>query len=114
MGKLTVWEWIALWGSGGAAVAIAAALGLDQKWTDVVVFTVIIFVCLVTAGREYWNRRAFWLSLLVAFAFHTFFYVLLVLVLPLGRFGFPKLVLIVAGMAEILLILAFLWRAMKK
>jgi hypothetical protein len=106
----TVWEWMVLFVLAAVAIAITERIGLSQKWEDVIVFTVVLFSVLLMTLRQLWNNPAFWRNLALVFAAHVFAVAILVPVLPTGRFGFPKLVLIVVGMLEGLLILGVLWR----
>jgi hypothetical protein len=106
----TAWEWIVLFGLAAVAIAITERIGLSQKWEDVIVFTVLLFSVLLVTLRQLWNNPGFWRNLLLAFAAHVFAVAVLVRVLPAWRFGFPKLVLIVVGMLEGLLLLGVLWR----
>lgn len=105
-----LWEWITLFGVAVVAIASTEVIGLSQKWEDVVVFTVVLFAVVLLVLRQFWRNPAFWRNLLPLFALHITAFVVLAQTLPLGRFGFPKLPLILGGMAEGVLILAVLWK----
>ena len=108
--NFTTWEWVILFGLAAVAIAMTQVIGLNQKWEDVVVFTVVLFGVVLVTLRQLWKNPAFWRSLLPIFALHAIALTILAQVLPLGNSGFPKLPLIVGGMLEGILILAVVWK----
>jgi hypothetical protein len=108
--EFTVWEWVILFGLMAAAFAMAEVFGLSRKWEDGVVYTVVLFAVVVLALRPAWGRPAFWQNLVVLFALHVVGMIVVVSVLPVGRYGIPKLVWSIALMAEALLIGGVLWK----
>lgn len=104
----TAREWIIIFGLGGIALAITGFIGVSQKWEDIIVFSIGLFTVLLITLRELWKAPAFWRNLLIIVAAHFIVLTILAQVLPLGRFGFPKLVLIAGGLLEGFLILSFL------
>src|SRR6185437_15762056 len=106
----TLWEWVILFGLAAVAVTVTDIMGLSNKWEDVVVFTVVLFTVVLLALHELWRHPAFWRTLLPIFAMHIVGFALLAQVLPLGRFGFPKLPLVASMLPEGVLIGAVLWK----
>ncbi len=105
-----LWEWVVLFGLAVLAIAVTEIVGLSQKWQDVVVFTIVLFAVVLLVLRQFWRKPALWRNLLPLFVLHVTAFVILAQSLPLGRFGFPKLPLILGGMAEGILIIAVLWK----
>jgi len=108
--ELKTWQWVTLWGVVGAAFAVSELLRLSQKWEDAIVYTVTVFAVVIVVLRPAWSRPAFWQNLLAVFALHLFAITLLIQIVPIGRFGIPKLLLIGAGMLECLAIGGILWK----
>ena len=63
---------------------------------------------MLIALRQLWNNPVFWRNLLKVVAAHIIVFAFLAQVLPLGRFGFPKIILTVGCILEGLLIASFL------
>lgn len=108
--EFRAWEWITLVAVAGAAIFATEASGISQKWEDVVVFTAVLFAVVLLTLRELWKAPSFWWNLLPVFALHVIAFAILAEVLPLGRFGFPKIPLTLGCMVEGVLILSVLWR----
>ncbi len=89
---------------------VAERIGLPDEWQDGAVYTVVMSAAIILSLRPAWNRSVFWKGLALAFTGHIVVVLIAVQVLPHGRFGFPKLLLIPIGAVEGILILAFLWR----
>jgi hypothetical protein len=99
-----------LFALGAASVAISERLGLQQKWEDGVVYTVVLFTVLITVLRPAWRRPHFWRNLALLFALHVAGAILVLSTLPLGRYGVPKLIWSIALMVEALMMASVLWR----
>lgn len=108
--NFTVLEWAILFGLGIAAIAITEGTGIQQKWEDGVVYTVVLFTVLVIALRPAWGRPHFWRNLALLFVLHVAGTIFVLSTLPLGRYGVPKLIWSVALMVEGLMMMKVLWR----
>jgi hypothetical protein len=111
----TFWEWVAIFGGMAVTIAATEALGVAPKWESASVYTVIVFVVVITAMRPAWGRSNFWRALAVAFLLHTLaiFFAMRELVPATSR-GIHGIPMILSGMVEALVIASFLWRASKK
>ena len=103
-------SWAILFGLGIASVAISEGLGLQQKWEDGVVYTVVLFTVLITVLRPAWSRPHFWRNLALLFALHVVGTIFLLSTLPLGKYGVPKLIWSIALIVEALMMASVLWR----
>jgi hypothetical protein len=108
--NITIWEWIAIFGLASIAIGITEVVDVSQKWEDVIVFTVVLFSAVMLTLRDLWKNPDFWRDLIPLFTVHITVFSILARLVPLGRFGFPKLVLIAGGMIEGFLIIAILWK----
>lgn len=108
--RSTLWEWLIIIGLTAAAVAFAEISNVSQKWADAIVYTVVLFATVLLAARPAWGRRELWRTLIPLFLFHIVLATVLVQALPLGRMGFPKLLLIPAVILEGMLMLAVVWK----
>jgi hypothetical protein len=100
-----------LFGLGVASVGISEGMGLQQKWEDGVVYTVVLFTVLTTVLRPAWGRVLFWRNLALVFALHVLGTIFLLSTLPLGRYGVPKLIWSVALLVEGLILASILWKS---
>jgi hypothetical protein len=105
-----LWEWVALFGAMATAIGIARFVGLEAKWQDAIVYTLMVFILVIIVLRPAWGQKVFWQSVLALLVLHVVGVVVIVQAFPFGRFGFPKLLLGAAGMVEGILILVVLWR----
>jgi hypothetical protein len=113
--NLTFWEWVVIFGSVVAAIAVTRVVGITVKWQTATIYTVIVFAVVIIALRPAWGRSNFWRALAVAFLMHTLaiFFAVQEL-LPAMSQGIHGIPLIVSSMVECLLISSFLWRASMK
>jgi peptidoglycan/LPS O-acetylase OafA/YrhL len=108
--RFTFWQWAILFGLLSAAIVVSEVSGFKQEWEDGVVYTVVLFAVVIMALRPAWGRRRFLKNLAFLFALHVVGMIVLLSVVPLGRFGVPKLVWGMACIAEALLIASVLWK----
>jgi uncharacterized membrane protein YhhN len=111
--KSTILELVIFWGLSISAVVVTEMIGLSRLWEDGIVYTVVLFAAIGTALRPAWGRKSFWISLALILIGHTIVLVLVLQALPPRRFGIPKLLLILIGTIEGVLILGMLWKRMK-
>ena len=112
--KVSIWEWVVVFGLTALAVAVAEFLGVSDKWENTIVYTVIVFTAVIIALRPAWGRRPFWQTLLPIFLLHCLAVVVVEQSLPSTSAGPHGLPLDAAGMAEGLLICAVLWKRSKR
>jgi len=110
----TFWEWVVIFGSVAAAIAITKVASITQAWQTASGYTVILFVCVIVALRPAWGRLNFWRALIVALVLHALTVFSAIREFPRMSQEFHGIPLIASGMAEGLLILGFLWRASTK
>ena len=111
--KSSILEWVIFWGLTACGVAAAEMMGINQVWSDGVLYTVILFAAVVSSLRPAWGRKSFWTSLALIFAGHTIIMLAVLQSLPPRRFGIPKLLLIPIVTVEGILISGMLWKRMK-
>jgi hypothetical protein len=110
----TLWEWVVIFGSVAAVVAITKVAGIAPVWQTAFAYTVIVFVCLIVALRSAWSRPNFWRALIVALVLHALAVFSAIREFPRTSQEFHGIPLIASGVVEGLLILSFLWRASTK
>ena len=105
-----IWEWAAILGLVVVAVAVSELVGLNERWEDAIVWTVVLFVALILALRPAWGRRVFWGSLAAIFVLHCVALGVAEYSLPSVMQGFHGLPRTIVVMAEGLVIAGVLWR----
>ena len=110
----TLWEWVVIFGSVAAVVALTEVAGIAPVWQTASTYTVIVFVCLIVALRSAWSRPNFWRALIVAFVLHALTVFSAIREFPRTSQEFHGILLIASGLVEGLLLLGFLWRASAK
>jgi hypothetical protein len=108
----SVIEWSVLLGLIVIAIALTKLFGLSQRWSDVVVYTVVVFTVVIEMLRPAWGRPALWRSLLLIFAVHVIAVLIFVQAMPRNWHGIPGLLMTIAGMTEGVLVISALWRKM--
>lgn len=104
-----VWEWLAMGGFVAGAFVLAGSMGLNRKWEDALVYTVVIFAVVTLGLRSAWSRPGFWRNLLLLLVLHAIGMVILTQSLPpKGRLSWLTWFAIV--LAEVLLIAGVLWK----
>jgi heme/copper-type cytochrome/quinol oxidase subunit 4 len=108
--RFTAWEWLALVASLLGATALTTVIGLNQKSSDAVIYTVVVFAVVITALRPAWRRRAFWRNLALVFVLHAVGMSILLHILSEQGHGISGLLMIVCGMVEGIVIGSVLWK----
>jgi len=108
--RAAILDWGLLIGLTAAAVLVAEVGGLRAEWEDAIVLTVIVFTIPITSFRSAWGLAAFWKNVALLFAAHSLVVLVVLQILPERRFGVPKLLLTVVGVAETVLIGTVLWK----
>jgi hypothetical protein len=106
-----IWEWAALLGLAVVAEAVAQLAGLNQRWEEAIVYTVVLFAVLTLALRPAWDRKVFWASLAAIFVLHSIALVVVEYSFPSAMQGFHGFPRTIVAMAEGLLIAGVLWRS---
>jgi hypothetical protein len=110
----TLWEWVVIFGSVAATIAITKVAGIAPVWQTATAYTVIVFVCVIVSLRPAWGRPNFWRALIVALALHALTVFSVIREFPRTSQEFHGIPLIASGMVEGVIILGFLWRASMK
>src|SRR5580704_888375 len=110
----SLWEWVLVFGSLAAVVALTEVAGIAPVWQTASAYTVIVFVCLTVALRSAWGRPNFWIALIVALLLHSLAVVSAIREFPRTTQNFHGVPLIACGLVESLVLLSFLWRASMK
>ena len=97
-----------------ATIAAVRTADVYQEWEVPSVYTVIVFVSVVTSLRPAWGRPSFWRALTAAFLAHVLGIFFAIREFPAIRTGFHGLILLIPGIVESLLIASFLWKASMK
>jgi hypothetical protein len=105
-------EWSVLLGLIVIAIVLTKLFGLNQRWSDAVVYTVVVFTVVVEMLRPAWGRPALWRSLLLVFALHVIAILIFVQAMPRNWHGMPGLLKTVVGMTEGVLVISALWKKM--
>lgn len=108
--KLSIQEWVVVFGLAALAVAMTEFAGVSQKWENAIVYTVIVFTAVIIPLRPAWDRRLFWQNLVPIFVLHCLAVVVIEQSLPSSSVGPHGLPLVAAGMAEGVVIAGVLWR----
>lgn len=108
--KLSIGEWVAIFGVGALAVATTEFVGVGQKWEHAIVYTILVFTAVIVALRPAWRRKTFWQNLLLVFLLHILAVAVIEQSLPPGSEGPHGLPLTAAGMVEGVLIVGVLWK----
>jgi hypothetical protein len=90
--SLSLWEWVIYLGVVAATIAVTEALGIDQKWENASIYTVVVFIVAIIAVRSVWRRNRFWWRLVGLFALHVLVITLVTQSLPVlseGIHGIP-------------------------
>jgi hypothetical protein len=112
--KLSIREWVVIFGLVALAVAVSEFVGVSQKWENAIVYTVLVFTAVVIALRPAWGRRAFWTSLMAVFLLHCIAIAVVEQSLPPTSAGPHGLPLVAVGMAEGILVAGVLWKRSMK
>lgn len=100
--EVGVWSWVTIFAACCAAIAITEYAGVQQKWEDVIIFTVLLFTMLVLVFRPDWRRKSFWWELLMVFVLHAIAATVILQSVAIGPHGIPGLLMtgitIVEGM----------------
>src|SRR5712691_1955233 len=104
----TLWEWVVIFGSVAAVVAMTKVAGIAPVWQTASAYTVIVFVCVIVPLRPAWGRPNFWRALIVALVLHTLIVFSAIREFPRTSQEFHGIPLIASGLVESLLILSFL------
>jgi hypothetical protein len=62
-----VFEWLLLFGLTAIAIVLTKLLGLRGRWSDAVIYTVVVFTVVIQMLRPAWDRPILWLSLSLTF-----------------------------------------------
>ena len=109
----SVLEWSVLVGLTVIAIALTKLFGLNQRWSDAAVYTVVVFTVVIEMLRPAWGRADLWRSLLLIFALHVIAILVLVQAMPRNWHGIPGLLMTVVGMTEGLLVISALLKKMR-
>jgi hypothetical protein len=105
-------EWSVLLGLIVIAIFLTKLFALNQRWSDAVVYTVVVFTVVIEMLRPAWRRSALWRSLLLIFALHVIAILIFVQAMPRSWHGIPGLLMTVLGMTEGVLMISALWKKM--
>jgi hypothetical protein len=112
--KLSIGEWLVVFGLTALAVAVTEFIGVGQKWENAIVYTVIVFTAVIIPLRPAWGRSGFWPSLIGILLLHCIAIVVIEQSLPPSSAGPHGLPLVVAGMAEAVIVGSVLWKRSMK
>jgi len=103
-------EWLLLFGLIAIAIVSTKLLGLSRRWSDAVIYTVVVFTVVIQMLRPAWDRLILWRSLSLIFALHVIGILFVVEVMPRSRRGIPGLFMTIVGVTEGLVVVALLWK----
>jgi hypothetical protein len=106
----TVSEWLLLFGLIAIAVASTKLLGFSRRWSDALIYTVVVFTVVIQMLRPAWNRLILWRSLSLIFVLHVVGTLFVVEVMPRSWRGIPGLFMTLVGVTESLGVVAILWK----
>jgi hypothetical protein len=104
------WSWVAVSAACIAAVAITEFTGLQGKWEDVIVFTVLLFSMLILLYRSRWGNKSFWFKLLLIFIVHVVATAICLHSVTISPHGIPGLLMTAITMAEAIAVIVLLDR----
>jgi hypothetical protein len=105
-----VFEWLLLFGLTAIAIVLTKLLGLRGRWSDAVIYTVVVFTVVIQMLRPAWDRPILWRSLSLIFALHVIGILIVVEVMPRSWRGIPGLLMTIVGVTEGLVVVALLWK----
>ncbi len=108
--RFTLLEWIVLFGLTGLALGLAEYSGLDGKWGDAIVYTVVVFGAVILVLRPAWGRTSLWTGVPALLFLHTIVLLFGLQLLPAGLRRLPWIILTGIGMLEALLLASILWK----
>jgi hypothetical protein len=112
--SLSLWEWVIYLGVVAATIAVTEALGIDQKWENACVYTVLVFVGAIIAVGSVWRRNRFWWRLAGLFALHVLVITLVTQNLPVLSEGLHGIPMMLSGCVEGLVIAGILWKGSRQ
>jgi hypothetical protein len=115
LGKNTsFFEWVIIFGSLIAVIATSEALRISEKWESACAYTIMVFVVVVISLRPTWGRSIFWWRLAGVFVIHVLLISIITQFLPATSQGFSGIPMIIAGIAEVLMVGTILWRGTRQ
>jgi hypothetical protein len=112
--SLSLWEWVIYLGVVAATIAVTEALGIDQKWENACVYTVLVFVGAIIAVGSVWRRNRFWWRLVGLFALHVLVITLVTQSLPVLSEGIHGIPMMLSGCVEVLVVAGILWKGSRQ
>jgi hypothetical protein len=103
-------EWLLLFGLIAIAIVLTKLLGLSGRWSDAIIYTVVVFTVVIQMLRPAWDRPILWRSLSLVFALHVIGILIVVEVMPRSWLGIPGLLMTIVGVTEGLVLVALLWK----
>lgn len=111
--KSAILEGTIIAGSTITAVVVAEKIGLADKWENALVYTVMVFSVVIAVLRSGWGSAAFWWRLAGLFLLHVIIMTTISLMLSPEAQGLHGIPMIIAVMAESLVIASILWRGVR-
>jgi hypothetical protein len=111
--KQAILEWTIVAGSVITATVVAEKVGLDDKWENALVYTVITFSVVIAVLRSAWGSAGFWWKLAGIFVLHVIIMTSILQILSPESQGFHGIPMIIAGTAEIFLIASISLRGVR-
>jgi hypothetical protein len=108
----SVLEWSLLLGLIVIAIVLSKLFGLNQRCSDALVYTVVVFTVVIQMLRPAWGRPALWRSLFLIFALHVIAILIFLEAMPRNWRGIPGLLMTIVGMTEGILVISTLWKKM--
>ena len=107
------WSWVAVSVACIAAIGVTELAGLQGKWEDILVFTVLLFATLILLYRPRWGSKSFWWKLLMIFVLHAIAAAVVLQSVQVGPHGIPGFLLTGVTMAEAIFVIILLDRGTK-
>lgn len=111
--SMSIVEWLVLFGFFSLAIVTTNLLHLEQRWSDAVVYTVVVFTIVIQLLHPGWGRPSFWKGFLLILILHIIAISVLVESMPREWRGIPGLFQVLFGMTEGMAVLAVLWKKAK-
>lgn len=111
--KQAILEWTIIAGSMITAVVVAEKIGLADKWENALVYTVMVFTIVIAILRTAWGSAIFWWRIAGLFLLHVIILATITQILSPESQGLRGIPMIIAGMAETLVIGSILWKGVR-
>jgi hypothetical protein len=85
-------------------------VGLSPRWSDALIYTVIVFTVIIQMLRPAWDRPILWRSLFLILVLHVIGILIFVEAMPRSWRGIPGVLMTIMGVTEAVVVVTCLWK----